>query len=716
MATSNTNNNNNNNDAIHFDNDGNIVPAAQINMAQRDNRPAATVVMSTAELVHHIVQYLPASSYRSCSFINHMWRAAVLYTSLSFHKFDRATKQNFEATPKRIYILNAFILQYSPSVDLGIPTDSSSHQFVFSCQARSGSIDSYGSSSNSDGKSGGGESSVRSHLQRHHTHQPGHDLEPFHSFHTYQSSTIVPNIYIRTGFQLAPHLSSPPPLPRFPSPAQQHTRTTGFLPGNPAPSTSQTTMDQLLEFPPPQHSPSNPSSSTDTTGPSSSYQHSYEAAISTDSDMSSSIMADGTDLSLSSGQILPLNGLSTFPTSQQQQPQSTTPPLPSSSPSSSTGTITSGIPIPSPRQLQLQQQQHQQQQHQHQQQQQQQHLTLRVVPCPYDLPTEAQMAMQYEENNVMLKKGSRTSTGSGQSAGSTSSNNNSSSGESGNNEFLQGSYLPYASPIMEESSGPSDRVYVGRYDAGGAVVVGSNVMMGPSGSGRSGQQGSSASQFQGDNKRAAAGYQRSVQEQELRQQHQQQRRQHGNESHDIPMALASDLMMDMTVSTDRRRGSSVTTGTTSSSSYGSNSTPQQQQYHQHHDRNHRHNNHHYTESYSIPASTCGSNGDRSHHHHHSHPPKPTRPKRNWSMTVQTYYYERSALNAMIVACREHMESPEGQRGTIVEMTDTTRIIWNETTRQEHIWTITPTLMDRTNPGDFIEKDYDPHSYEHDSEA
>ncbi|KAF9140260.1 hypothetical protein BGX30_006796, partial [Mortierella sp. GBA39] len=88
----------------------------------------------------------------------------------------------------------------------------------------------------------------------------------------------------------------------------------------------------------------------------------------------------------------------------------------------------------------------------------------------------------------------------------------------------------------------------------------------------------------------------------------------------------------------------------------------------------------------------------------------TRPSRNWSMAVQTFYYQNSALNAMIVACREHMLSPEGQGGAIILKTDTSRVIWNDMTRQEHIWTITPTLMDRTNP-DFVEADFDPdHDY------
>ena len=89
---------------------------------------------------------------------------------------------------------------------------------------------------------------------------------------------------------------------------------------------------------------------------------------------------------------------------------------------------------------------------------------------------------------------------------------------------------------------------------------------------------------------------------------------------------------------------------------------------------------------------------------HTHPS--TSSSQNWSMANQTFYYHKAALNAMIVACREHMESVEGQGGHIIERTETSRIVWNEMTRQEHIWTITPTLMDRSNP-EFMEQDFDP---------
>ncbi|KAK3814768.1 MAG: hypothetical protein J3R72DRAFT_461656 [Linnemannia gamsii] len=293
---------------------------------------------------------------------------------------------------------------------------------------------------------------------------------------------------------------------------------------------------------------------------------------------------------------------------------------------------------------------------QQQQQQQQQHPTLRVVPCPYDLPNEAASAMQY-------RKGSRTSTGSGHSG-------DSSSGNSGNGvgEILQASYLPYTSPIMEESSNPSARAYVGRYDTHSLSAAG---------------QGSS--RFRSDRERAPD-YQRSIQEQ------QQYGLQAGG-SRDIPMTDQSMY-------------------TSSSSSYGPSSAHTPQQQHHHHSRRH----HHHTESDSAHISTSGSSADTSHHRHEQQQQHHTsaRPKRNWSMAVETFYYQRAALNAMIVACREHMESHAGQGGHIVERTETTRIIWNETTRQEHIWTITPSLMDRSNPGDFIEPDYDPHSSEHDS--
>ncbi|KAF9172987.1 hypothetical protein BGX21_005882 [Mortierella sp. AD011] len=101
----------------------------------------------------------------------------------------------------------------------------------------------------------------------------------------------------------------------------------------------------------------------------------------------------------------------------------------------------------------------------------------------------------------------------------------------------------------------------------------------------------------------------------------------------------------------------------------------------------------------------------SHRHHHSHrhqgKKRHSRTSRNWSMSIQTYYYQRAAMNAMILAARQYMESREAEECSIVEKTDTTRIIWNDSTKQELIWTITSTTMDRANPGDVVERDYDP---------
>ncbi|KAK3835291.1 MAG: hypothetical protein JOS17DRAFT_772647 [Linnemannia elongata] len=802
MATS-----TNDNDTMEFDDNGNIVPAVQINITQqRDNRPPAIQVLATAELVNHIVRYLPATSYPACSLINRIWREAILFSSLTYKASLLSTQQWIESTPRRIFILSAYILQYSAAVDAGLPPGGvSSNQFVFSCQTRSVSVDSYGSSgSNSDQKSGAssghtrtsGESSGSvSHLQRHHTHQPGHDVEPFHSFHTYQSSAIVPNVYFKTSIQLPPHLSSPPPLPplpiaqqinyTFPSspppssqqqspsqggpsippsssqphqqqPHQYHQTTTGFLPGQHV-STMDTrpTIDQLLGYPLPLPSSSHPRVSSTDTELSSSDLHHYEADISTDSNQSSMMVVDVADLSLSPGQILlPPHGLSTFPTPetsssstprQQQYQQQQQHSIPSSS---------STTPIPM---------------RQHEQQYQQQQPMVRVVPCPYELPTEG--SMQYEENVATAKKGSRTSTESTHSHDSTISTSSScsSSGESHHGivdpssssvSVLQGgAYTPYASPIMEESSNPSvfgsPYAVVGAGGVGVGSSSGARVSSTGRGSGGQGQGSSSPASARMSGKELAPDYQQALALREHNQQLQQLQRQSGrmheiSSRDDIPMTHIGgrgDVRMDSTRSgemsdqTDPGRRSSVNTNSPPSyrTSSASSTVHHQQQQHHHH---HHHSHHHHDQggicsaidssTTPIPTSTSfSSSGTNSHQHshHHSHrhqqrqqrarqqqqqqqqkqhqnQPPNARPSRNWSMAVQTFYYQNSALNAMIVACREHMISPEGQGGAIVEKTDTSRIIWNDTTRQEHIWTITPTLMDRTNP-DFVEADFDP---------
>ncbi|KAF9089059.1 hypothetical protein BGX29_012252 [Mortierella sp. GBA35] len=736
----------NNDDTVHFDNNGNIVPAGQINITRNDTRPATIRVLDTAELVNHIIRYLPASSYRACSQINPFWHDAIIQHSLTYGAFNNATRQQFEATPHCIYILSAFILQYSPAIDSGLSTGSGDYQFVFSCQTRSDSSDSYGSS-NSDGKSGenscgghttaSGEISGVSHLQRHHTHQPGHDVEPYASFHTYQSSAIVPNVYFKTGIQLPPHLSSPPPVPPLPtaaaaaqhaynfsssaqqSPAQSiqqqshHPTTTGFMAGNAPSYDAMQTIDQSLGYPLPlPHHSADPGLSS-----SSSDLQPYEADTSTDSN-TSSILVDVAEMSLSPGQLLLPDGLSTFSQQHLQHHDSAAlPPIPPlHSSSSSSSAASTSIPIPA----------------RHQQLQQQQHPTSRVVPCPYEIPNSPQVSrsdsasvhhqqqqQQYEEHIMLTKKGSRTSSGSGHSVDSSSGG---SGGSDPSSPFLQGSYLPYASPIMEEdlsSSGHPSALAYGRFERpAGRSGIGSSsggVVYPGQGQGHGGGPRRSRS-----GKERALEYQRSIQEQEqLRRyqlQHQHQQHLHQGQRIDprdaMSMAHSSDtgdLVMETTSGGEmsdlielRRRGSAVTTRTTSSSSYGTSS------HHHHHHQHQQQRRHRESVVSSVQVATSSSSGGTTHHHHqHTH--HTTKPSRNWSMAIQTFYYQGAALNAMIKACREHMLSREGQGGHIVERTETSRIIWNETTRQEHIWTITPTLMDRSNPGDFVEKDYDPHS-------
>lgn len=704
----------NDDNTMDFDDDGNIVPAAQINITQqrvaqpRDNRPPAIKVLATPELVNHIVGYLPATSYPACSLINRIFREAILFSSLTYKAALLSTQEWIESTPRRVFILSAYILQYSAAVDVGVPPGgggAKSNQFVFSCQTPSNSVDCYGSSgSNSDQKSGessghtatSGESSGGvSHLQRHHTHQPGHDVEPFHSFHTYQSSEIVPNVYFKTSIQLPPHLSSPPPLP--PLPIAQHINYT--YPSSPPPHSSQ---QRFFSQGGPSVTPSlsHPYQHHQTT---TGFLHHYEADISTHPNRSSMMVVDVADMSLSSRQILlPPHESSTFPTSDT---------------SSST----------TPRQQRYQQQQYQQQPS-----------TVRVVPCPYELPTEGMM--QYEENLVKVKKGSRSSTGSTHSHDSTISTSSScsSSGEShhvmndpssSSASVLQGgAYSPYASPIMEESFNPS--VFGSPYAVvgagGGGVRSSSGVRVGSAGRGSGGQgQGSnSPAAAMRSGKELTPEYQRALALREYNQQLQQLQQQCGrrNEmlSHDdIPMTHISD------------RGD-VRMDTTYGGPLPVHHQHQQQYYHYYHSHHHHDQGgiQSAIDSSSVPISTStsfSSGGANPHHHSHHHsqrhqqhqqrarqqqqkhqkqPPNNTRPSRNWSMAVQTFYYQNSALNAMIVACREHMLSPEGQGGAIVEKTETSRIIWNESTRQEHIWTITPTLMDRTNP-DFLEVDFDP---------
>ncbi|KAF9922280.1 hypothetical protein FBU30_007626 [Linnemannia zychae] len=201
--------------------------------------------------------------------------------------------------------------------------------------------------------------------------------------------------------------------------------------------------------------------------------------------------------------------------------------------------------------------------------------------------------------------------------------------------------------------------------------------------------GQSSSRFPSGKERAPE-YQRSMEEHERQllilrhqQQHLLQQRQYqlghqGQSSHQdesLTMDLTSSgdmsdpqptMLTEETMATSSRRVSNV--NTRAGSSYGFGPT-QHDQHQQQLPRQHQHHS-------SVHISTSSSSDGASHHHHHyrqsnqrqtatssSSSSSSSRPSRNWSMTIQSFYYQNAALNAMIVACREHMESPEGQGGT-----------------------------------------------------
>ncbi|KAG0199315.1 hypothetical protein BGX28_007386 [Mortierella sp. GBA30] len=605
--------------------------ADQINIAVLDERSAPERVMDMPELVSHILQFVPIVGLRACGQINHLWRAHVDNIWLPYRDYQTTSQKQFESGPRRIYILSYFVLQYGPSVH-SMSNNARSYQFVFSCQARSGSIDSYGSigserrrrGSGSGSGNSGGDGGFHSHLQRHHTHQPGHDLEPLHSFHTYQSSAIVPNVYFKTGIHPPPShpLSPPPSLPPMYTSAQQHTLQ-GQIQQQQSP-----TIDQLLD-----HSNAQASDST---------QHSYDADINTDT--TTSIMLDVSDMSLSPPQ---------FPYGHESFPAQ--------------GSVSSGLASDSSAAGRSP--------------------VLRVVPCPYEHPSDGSMSYEDSSSPSLIKKNSRASSRS-----ENSETKGSSSSSAGHREqaYLQGlnmvntmvsassstaTALPFLDPASSSLSSSSSS---------------SSYTTGVSSSFAYSQYGGSSSTSRPylESTRSGPGNEQAGEYPQQRQLHHQQFL-HPTDSLIDPSR--DSMLLDTTSGGD--------TSDTQQALGGSGTTDV-----------HRRHIAQSSSSSSIRRTSTSSNNSsmvrRQHQHQHHHLQHQQRPSRNWSMAVQTFYYLRAATNAMIVACKEHMHSREGQGAHIVEKTETSRIIWNEATRQEHIWTITPTLMDRTNPGEFIERDYD----------
>ncbi|KAF9575466.1 hypothetical protein EC968_003071 [Mortierella alpina] len=669
MAFNNNNNNNNINDNIG--DNGN--PAADamdamdamepmddtdddVDQIALADLPPDTRVMTMPELAQLIIRYIPISSLQACSGINRMWRQLIDPLPYTFRDYQTAAQEQFESGPRRIHILSYFVLQYGPSVH-SMNNSANSYQFIFSCQARSGSVDSYGSTG-SEGRRGGGgssggnysgEGSSQSHLQRHHTHQPGHDLEPFRSFHTYQSSAIVPNVYFKTGFHPPPsHPSSPPPSlpsarsstqPHYLTPqhntAQQPATTVQASASVPQSAPSWQSIDQLLV-----HSSAHASDST---------HHSYEADVSTDS--TSSIVLDVSDMSLSPAQL-------------------------------QSSTLAAGLARESP--------------------------VLRVVPCPYEHPSDGSMSYD-SRGSRPTKKDSGTSSGSGNSHETSGS-----SGGTTHEAYLQGlnmvystatassstaTALPFPGPASASTSASSSSSSSSSYTTGFSPPTAYGQYAGSS----------SATRPHAEPARSRHGKERST---ELQEQHSHPPDHHQKGSAESSTDLSERMNLDTTSGGDFSdphpflAGTEGVPGATASSSYSITSTTTSL---------HQRSNApsaplRRTSSSSNTSSMIRQPHHRHQHHHHQqhlhHHMQHQRPSRNWSMAIQTFYYMRAASNAMIAACREHMHSREGQGGHIVEKTDTSRIIWNEATRQEHIWTITPTLLDRANPGDFVERDYD----------
>ncbi|KAF9965226.1 hypothetical protein BGZ70_005221 [Mortierella alpina] len=674
MAFNNNNNNNNN-----VGDNGNPAADAMDAMEPMDDMddmdadvdqtaladlPPDTRVMTMPELAQHIIRYIPISSLQACSGINRMWRQLINPLPCAFRDYQTVAQEQFESGPRRIHILSYFVLQYGPSVH-SMNNSANSYQFIFSCQARSGSVDSYGSTG-SEGRRGGGgsssgnysgEGSSQSHLQRHHTHQPGHDLEPFRSFHTYQSSAIVPNVYFKTGFHPPPsHPSSPPPSLSSARPSTQPHHST--LQPNPAQqqaaavqasvsvtqSASWQSIDQLLA-----HSSAHASDCT---------HHSYEGDVSTDS--TSSIILDVSDMSLSPAQL-------------------------------QSSTLAAGLARQSP--------------------------VLRVVPCPYEHTSDGSISYDSRGSHP-TKKDSGTSSGSGNSHETSGT-----SGGTGDEAYLQGLNMVY-STVTASSSTATALPFPGQASASASSSssssTSSSYTTGLSPPAAYGQYAgsSSASRPHTEPARSRHGKERSIEAQAQLQAHHLV--QHA--SHHLPGSAESstDLSERMNLETTSGGDSSDpqpflagiegVPGATASSSFGVTSTTTTSL---HQRTNAPSASLRRTSSSSNTSSIIRQQQHHHHHHHHHHHQQhlqhhlqQQRPSRNWSMAVQTFYYMRAASNAMIAACRDHMHSSEGQGGHIVEKTDTSRIIWNEATRQEHIWTITPTLMDRTNPGDFVERDYD----------
>ncbi|KAI1315110.1 hypothetical protein EDD11_001300 [Mortierella claussenii] len=86
--------------------------------------------------------------------------------------------------------------------------------------------------------------------------------------------------------------------------------------------------------------------------------------------------------------------------------------------------------------------------------------------------------------------------------------------------------------------------------------------------------------------------------------------------------------------------------------------------------------------------------------------KKPRPSRHWSLSFQTYLYLEAAINAMHLESKRYMQERRHEQCSVMESSRASLIIYNYSTNQELIWTITPASMDRTHPHGYVEPPYD----------
>ncbi|KAF9427017.1 hypothetical protein BGZ94_005663 [Podila epigama] len=647
-----------------------------------NNVPASISVMTTPELVTHIVQYLPVTALRHCSQISRVWYRVCMHQRLTFREFGSATRELFEASPKRIYVLTAFVLQYNPTL---VNTHSGSstsgpYQFVFSCQARAASVDSYASTNSSSGSGregresmfssgesyngGAAHSTASSHRRhRHHTHN---NLLSRHSSNAFRPSAIIPNVFFRTKLEVpstdasssSPSSSSssttssssstPTTLPTL---VQQHVGGDSLQQLQPhvQPQQQQQQQQQQLALDPTFSLPSlvlppsigqqldtlaSPASTQPPAYIPDALMHQHPLVATSNPEHAQLTSTTATTTRTTEPATRLMGGISelTLSPSQIQQGFTTQPPI--------------------MQDIQLQSSVH-------------------IVPCPFEYTSDESIMSLDDTLSTRAQHGRRS--GSDNSQGSSSGDRNdmnfgATAGPSGqhNHTTTDTRMAPATATTTTTSSTTTSMLPPQHHVTERAATL-----------------ASSAATEEYDHSQGYSAHDTTSSTEPIDVLSTGNSGSSGN-SGDVSNSSGERMSGESLYSTSAFVGSSD-----SSSSRG------------------RHG--------EGKGKAMELDDDHHHHHHHQqqqHQQQPQPQLPNWSMTLGTYYYEAAATNAMIRACREHMESRQGQGSHLVDMSDVIRIVWNEERSQEYIWTVTTTLMDRSNPGEhMVERDFDPHAFD-----